>query len=436
VFDRDGSDAMRWFLMASPILRGGNLVVTEEGIRSEVRQVLLPLWSTWYFFALYANAANGGEGLTARRVTAQTPLSTMDRYVLARTRRLVEEVTAQLDAYDVPGACETVRVHLDLLTNWYVRTQRDRFWSEDQAAFDTLWTALETLSRVMAPLAPLLSEEVFRGLTGERSVHLTDWPTLGDGSVDDVALPADDDLVAAVDGVREAVSAALALRKAHGLRVRQPLRDLRVATSTPEALAPFTDLLAAELNVKRVTLSTVEEAAAGGVAVRRNLAVNARAAGPRLGRGVQAAIRAAKAGDWDTDAEGAVVVRTPEGDVPLEPTEYELTTAIEVATAEGEAPALAAGVLPSGGFVVLDLALDDELRAEGYARDVVRAVQDARKAADLVVSDRIRLTLGVPAEHEEAVRTHQQFIATETLATEVVLEQAAELTVGVERVPA
>jgi isoleucyl-tRNA synthetase len=436
VFDRDGSDAMRWFLMASPILRGGNLVVTEEGIRSEVRQVLLPLWSTWYFFALYANAANGGEGLTARRVTAQAPLSTMDRYVLARTRRLVEEVTAQLDAYDVPGACETVRVHLDLLTNWYVRTQRDRFWSEDQAAFDTLWTALETLSRVMAPLAPLLSEEVFRGLTGERSVHLTDWPTLGDGGVDDVALPADDDLVAAVDGVREAVSAALALRKANGLRVRQPLRDLRVATPAPEALAPFTDLLGAELNVKRVTLSTVEEAAAGGVAVRRNLAVNARAAGPRLGRGVQAAIRAAKAGDWDTDAEGTVVVRTPEGDVPLEPTEYELTTAIEVATAEGEAPALAAGVLPSGGFVVLDLALDDELRAEGYARDVVRAVQDARKAADLAVSDRIRLTLGVPAEHEEAVRTHQQFIATETLATEVVLQQAAELTVGVERVQA
>jgi isoleucyl-tRNA synthetase len=320
-------------------------------------------------------------------VRPETPVTTMDRYVLARTRNLVEDVTAQLDAYDVPGACETVRVHLDLLTNWYVRTQRDRFWAEDQAAFDTLWTSLETLTRVMAPLAPLLSEEVWRGLTGDRSVHLTDWPTLGDGGADDLALPADDDLVTAVDGVREAVSAALALRKAHGLRVRQPLRDLRVATATPDALAPFTDLLAAELNVKRVTLSTVEEAAAGGVAVRRNLAVNARAAGPRLGRGVQAAIRAAKAGDWDTDAAGAV---------------------------------------------------DNALRAEGYARDVVRAVQDARKAADLVVSDRIRLTLAVPAEHEEAVRTHQDFIATETLATEVVVEPtaAAELAVTVERVSA
>jgi isoleucyl-tRNA synthetase len=437
VFDRDGSDAMRWFLMASPILRGGNLVVTEEGIRSEVRQVLLPLWSTWYFFALYANAADGGAGITARRVTPDTPVTTMDRYVLARTRRLVETVTAQLDAYDVPGACETVRVHLDLLTNWYVRTQRDRFWAEDQAAFDTLWTALETLTRVMAPLAPLLSEEVWRGLTGGRSVHLTDWPVLGDGGADDLALAADDDLVAAVDGVREAVSAALALRKANGLRVRQPLNELRVATATPAALAPFADLLAAELNVKHVALSTVEEAAAGGVAVRSNLAVNARAAGPRLGRGVQAVIRAAKAGDWSTDAEGTVVVRTDDGDVPMQPSEYELTTTIDVTTAEGEAPTLAAGVLPSGGFVVLDLALDEALLAEGYARDVVRAVQDARKAADLVVTDRIRLTLGVPAEHRAAVDAHRDFIARETLATEVVVEDSGtELTVGVERVAA
>ncbi|GIG36733.1 isoleucine--tRNA ligase [Cellulomonas pakistanensis] len=435
VFDRDGSDAMRWFLMASPILRGGNLVVTEEGIRSEVRQVLLPLWSTWYFFALYANAANQGAGLTAGRVTPDTPVTTMDRYVLARTRKLVETVTAQLDAYDVPGACETVRVHLDLLTNWYVRTQRDRFWAEDQAAFDTLWTSLETLTRVMAPLAPLLSEEVWRGLTGDRSVHLSDWPTLGDGGADDLALAADDDLVAAVDGVREAVSAALALRKAHGLRVRQPLSELRVATATPEALQPFADLLAAELNVKRVTLSTVEEAAAGGVAVRSNLAVNARAAGPRLGRGVQAVIRAAKAGDWSTDAEGTVVVRTDDGDVPMQPSEYELTTSIDVTTAEGEAPALAAGVLPSGGFVVLDLALDEALLAEGYARDVVRAVQDARKAADLVVTDRIRLTLGVPAGHRAAVEAHREFIARETLATEVVVDDSgSELAVGVERV--
>lgn len=445
VFDRDGSDAMRWFLMASPILRGGNLVVTEEGIRSSVRQVLLPLWSTWYFYALYANAANGGAGLSARRVTAEDyasgRLSTMDRYLLARTRTLVTEVTAQLDAYDVPGACETVRVHLDLLTNWYVRTSRERFWAEDQAAFDTLWTALETLTRLMAPLTPLLSEEVWRGLTGERSVHLTDWPTLAPGSADDAALAADDALVAAVDGVREAVSTALGLRKANALRVRQPLRELRVAVAEPAALEPFADLLAGELNVKQVLLTTVADAAASGVAVRRNLAVNARAAGPRLGRGVQDAIRAAKSGDWSTDADGAVVVRTAGGDVPLVEGEYELTTTVDIASGaaeDGSGPTLAAGVLPSGGFVVLDLALDDALLGEGYARDVVRAVQDARKAAGLDVTDRIRLALDVPGEWVAAVEEHREFIATETLALDVTVQTspAPELAVRVDRATA
>ncbi|WP_448059940.1 isoleucine--tRNA ligase [Cellulomonas hominis] len=445
VFDRDGSDAMRWFLMASPIMRGGNLVVTEEGIRAEVRQVLLPLWSTWYFFTTYANAAGaarGEDGASARRVTAQDHasgrLTTMDRYLLARTRSLVEQVTAQLDVYDVPGACESVRVHLDLLTNWYVRTSRERFWAEDQAAFDTLWTALETLTRVMAPLAPLLSEEIWRGLTGRRSVHLTDWPDLALGSPDEAALAADDALVAAVDRVRETVSVALGLRKANGLRVRQPLRELRVAVQDPAALAPFADLLAAELNVKQVTLLSVDEAGSAGVAVRSQLAVNARAAGPRLGKGVQAVIRAAKSGDWsqqDDDAgTPAVVVRTEDGDVALLPAEYELSTVVDVAASEDESE-LAAAVLPGGGFVVLGTGLDDALLGEGYARDVVRAVQDERKAAGLAVSDRIRLALDVPGQWVAAVEEHSAFIAAETLAVEVVVDTAptADLAVTLER---
>jgi isoleucyl-tRNA synthetase len=434
VLDRDGSDAMRWFLMASPILRGGNLVVTEEGIRAEVRQVLLPLWSTWYFFALYAGAADGGAGLTARRVTADDlpGLATMDRYLLARTRALVEQVGAQLDAYDVPGACESVREHLDLLTNWYVRTSRERFWAEDAGAFNTLWTALETLTRVMAPLAPLVAEEVWRGLTGGRSVHLTDWPSLVEGSVDDVALPADDDLVAAVDRVRGIVSAALGVRKASSLRVRQPLRELRVALADPGAVEPFAALVAAELNVKKVTLLSLEAAAATDVGVTTRLNVNARAAGPRLGRGVQDAIRAAKAGDWAQDADGRVVVRTPAGAVPLEPAEYELATVVETGAGEGT---LAAAVLPGGGFLVLDLALDDDLRAEGYARDAVRVVQDARKAAGLQVSDRIVLELDVPVAGVAAIEAHREFLATETLATEVVVTTSAgsELVVRVAR---
>ncbi len=200
MFHTYGSDAVRWSLMASPVLRGGNLVVAEEGIREAVRHVLLPLWNTWYFFSLYAGTCNRGEGYLASPVDMEDPealagLEVVDRYVLARTRDLAEAVGELLDAYDLPAASLEIRDHLDLLTNWYVRTTRDRFWEEDTRAFDTLYTALRVLTRVMAPLAPLVAEEVWRGLTGERSVHLTDWPDLPE-------TVADPDPGGAMDGVR------------------------------------------------------------------------------------------------------------------------------------------------------------------------------------------------------------------------------------------
>ncbi len=187
VFHRDGSDAMRWFLMASPILRGGNLMVTEEGIREGVRQVMLPMWTTYYFFTLYAGAANGGAGVLGNAVADArvASLPVMDRYVLAKTADLVRTVTAQMEEFDVPGASDALAQYMDLLTNWYVRTQRDRFWDEDADAFDTLYTVLETVSRLAAPLLPLTTEEVWRGLTGGRSVHLTDYPIAPEAWGDD-----------------------------------------------------------------------------------------------------------------------------------------------------------------------------------------------------------------------------------------------------------
>jgi isoleucyl-tRNA synthetase len=278
----------------------------------------------------------------------------------------------------------------------------------------------------MAPLAPLVSEEVWRGLTGGRSVHLTEWPTVDEA-------PADEALVAAMDQVRSVTSTALGLRKAAGMRVRQPLHTLTVAVDDADALAPYADLLAAELNVKRVELVTADAGTAERFGITQRLAVNARAAGPRLGRGVQAVIKASRAGDWRVDGD-TVVVTTDDGDVALEPAEYELTTVVGGGEA---ADVIAAAVLSGGGFVVLDLTLDDDLRAEGYARDVVRAVQDARKAAGLQVGDRILLTLGVPAEHLAAVERHQDTIGRETLAVSVTVQDAVEqLEVAVEAVDA
>jgi isoleucyl-tRNA synthetase len=399
VFDRDGADAMRWFLMSSPILRGGNLVVTEQGIRDSVRQVLIPLWNSWYFFALYANAA----GVTASRSTdSEDPL---DRYLLAKCRQYVEAMTEQLDNYEVANACDSTRAFLDVLTNWYIRRSRERFWATggevDQSAFDTLYTVLEVVSRLTAPLLPLTSEEVWRGLTGGRSVHLEDWPAAD-------ALPADETLVSAMDQVRDVCSATSALRKAGSLRNRLPLSTLNVVVSQPEFLKGFEGIIADEVNVKEVRLLAADSAEAAAYGVSQRLTVNARAAGPRLGKDVQAAIRGSKSGDWTVDDSGVVT----SGGLVLEEGEYTLETVAGSDDADS-----ATGMLPGDGFVVLDTAVTPELAAEGLARDLVRAVQQARRAADLDVSDRIELTIGGSAAVQDAARDHEALIAGETLAT-------------------
>ena len=290
VFDRDGSDAMRWFLMASSVIRGGNIVVTEEGIREGVRQLLLPLWSTYYFFTLYANAS----GVSTKRATAARVDSSnvLDRYLLAKTHDLLVEVTTQLEALDSPLAAQALRDFADVLTNWYVRRSRDRFWvGDDTAAFDTLYTVLETVARAAAPLMPLIGEEMWRGLTGERSVHLADWP-------DAAEFPVDPELVTAMDEVRAIASVGLALRKAHGL-ARAP------AAGRPDGCdgdwacrtSPFDEILLDELNVKNVTFEPLDPARPRSVtASSAVLDVNARRLGPRLGKDVQRVIQQRRPG--------------------------------------------------------------------------------------------------------------------------------------------
>jgi len=398
VFDTHGSDAMRWFLMASPILRGGNLVVTEQGIREGVRQALLPLWNSYYFFALYANAENhpAARSLTSAHV--------LDRYILAKTKTAVEQVAAELDGYDIAAACQVLRDYLELLTNWYIRRSRSRFWEGDEAALDTLWTVLETVTRAAAPLLPMTAETIWRGLTGGVSVHLEDWPSVADW-------PSDPALAQTMDLTRAVCSAALSLRKARQLRVRLPLASLTVAHPSAPALTEFADLIKDEVNVKDLALSA-EPASLGAV----QLTVNPRALGPRLGRQVQEVIRAVKAGDWTVSgADGDVVTA---GGVQLQPGEYQLTlTAAD--------PDSTAAVPGSDGLIALDTHVTPELAAEGTARDVVRVIQQARRDACLDVSDRIALVVGADGPVESAVRAHADFIRAETLATTLTIVPAA-----------
>ncbi|MEO6795043.1 MAG: isoleucine--tRNA ligase [Mycobacterium sp.] len=385
VFDRDGSDAMRWFLMASPILRGGNLIVTEAGIREGARQVLLPLWNAYSFLVLYAPKP-GVWRTDSRHV--------LDRYILAKLASLQDTLTVALDTCDISGACEEMRQFTEALTNWYVRRSRQRFWDEDADAIDTLHTVLEVTCRLAAPLLPLITEVIWRNITGERSVHLTDWPQPD-------TVPADPDLVAAMDQVRDVCSSASSLRKAHKLRVRLPLPKLTVAVHDPQRLGPFTELIADELNVKGVELT--EDIDRYG---RFELAVNAKVAGPRLGKDVQTAIKSVKAGEGVVNPDGTLSA----GPVVLQAAEY--TSKLVAADPEFTV------ALPDGaGLVVLDGAVTEELEAEGWAKDRIRELQELRKSTGLNVSDRIGVVISVPAEKLEWAQTHAQLIAGEILAT-------------------
>ncbi|MBL0706323.1 isoleucine--tRNA ligase [Sinomonas sp. JC656] len=435
VLDRDGSDAMRWFLMASPILRGGNLIVTEQGIRDGVRQVILPLWNVYSFFTMYANAARGAQGTVAENAAHDGGAAAgyeatlrydgytdpLDRYLMAETGRLVARMQEHLDAYDISSACDALREYLDMLTNWYVRRSRQRFFDEDHDAFDALYTALEAVCRAAAPLLPLVAEEIWRGLTGGRSVHLTDWP--------DASLFADDAaLVAQMDRTQAVCSAGSSLRKAAKLRVRLPLKALTVVVPGAAALAGTEAVIADELNLKAVRLLDAAEASEEEFGIERRLVVNARAAGPRLGKGVQQAIKGSKSGDWSVADDGTVTA----GGLELEEGEYSLETAVDPARA-GEHAAVA--MLPGGGFVVLDTEVTPELEAEGLARDLVRTVQQARKDADLDVSDRIRTSVTARRHVIDAAEAHADLIKGETLTLELELLVAdVDATAVVDRV--
>jgi isoleucyl-tRNA synthetase len=254
---------------------------------------------------------------------------------------------------------------------------------------------LETTCRLAAPLLPLTTEVIWKGLTGERSVHLADW-------VPESALPADPDLVAAMDEVRKVASTGSSLRKAKKLRVRLPLLKLTVAVPNPERLEPYRALIADELNVKSVELT--DDIAGYG---KFELTVNARAAGPRLGKEVQTVIRAVKAGDWAQQADGTVVA----AGITLQEGEFDS----RLVAAE---PDSTAALPEGGGLVILDDTVTEELEAEGWARDRIREIQEFRREQGLNVSDRIHVTYWVdtlPGGWDDSLR---ELIAGEVLATQ------------------
>ncbi len=402
VFATYGSDALRWFLVSSAILKGQDLMIDPKGsgFPEVVRSALNPLWNVFYFFSLYANA----DGVKAKLRTDSPVL--LDRYIVAKLSELQESMTNSFENVELADACRQFSGFMDVLNNWYVRRSRERFWASEitedkQAAYDTLYTVLVRLCELAAPLLPLLTDEVYGALTGAESVHLADWPA---------AMAGDKELVKAMDQVREICSLGLALREKKNLRTRLPLPAVTIAGKSVSGVKPYAALIAEELNVKEVRFTDDFKEFASF-----SLQVNARAAGPRLGGNVQTIIKASKSGDWKLSDDGSVVC----GGEKLQDGEFTLGLVAKDGV-------LAGGLSSRDAVVVLDTEVTPALEAEGTARDFVRAIQQARKEADLDVSDRIAVTLTGADAHQAAIEKFRGYICEQVLAQELVFSNSAK----------
>lgn len=402
VFNKYGADAMRWVMVSAPIMNGGELLIDKEGnmVRDAVRLVLKPVWNAYNFFTLYANA----DGIKAEYSTASTNL--MDRYILAKCRASIENISKAMDSYDTPTACRAVESFFEILNNWYIRRSKERYWKSEkdedkQAAYDTLYTVLHIMCRTMSPLLPLLVEEIWQGLTlkeGEEvnSIHLQDFPNVS-------TINEDAKLISDMDRVRDICNSALAVRSSENIRVRQPLSSLTVVAQHSEDIAFYKDIIEDEINVKEVKFENNVAAFA-----EHKLKINFPVLGKRLPAKVKDIIAASKQNGWKQVA-GTIEIA---GEALL-PEEFSLQ--LEPKNKKG-----AQALSSNDALVLLDLDITNELKIEGIARDLVRLIQQSRKEADLNITDRIALNVeSSNSDVNEAVSNFNSYIADQTLAVSV-----------------
>ena len=411
VFNTLGADAMRWHLISSTVMSGGELTVAKDGsdIRDSVRLVLKPIWNAYHFFCLYANS----DGIKAEEKFESNNL--MDKYILSKLKSAVVEIKKSLDTYYTYTACKAVEDFFEVLNNWYIRRSRDRFWSANSnenladadkiSAYNTLYTCLLNITKAAAPLLPYVSEEIFKGLTGKESVHLEKFPDhiiqkSSQANELDSAM-----LIISMDKVREICNAGLGIRNKENAKVRQPLNSANVIFSDTITydLNLFGDIIADELNVKKVNFSYDL-----GEKAELKLNLNFPVLGKRLPHKVKELIPAVKQNKWKMIDGGGVEVLGEK----LESNEYSLN--LEPKNKKG-----AAAVTSNDAVIELDLNITEELKNEGIARDIVRLIQQARKEADLNITDRINISLKAPAEFSNAIKLNSNYISEQTLAKSV-----------------
>jgi isoleucyl-tRNA synthetase len=400
LFNQYGSDSLRFLMQSSPVLRGQELLIDKDGkmVKDALRLSIKPIWNAYNFFTLYANS----DKIKAEFDLGSTQL--LDRYIISKLKTTVETIKKHMDAYEISECYFAIDAFFEVLNNWYIRRSRARFWKSEidqdkQQAYNTLYSVLITMCKASAPLIPLISERIYIALKhndefkAENSVHLCLFPEL-DNISNEVLLSKK------MDKVREVCSAALAIRSSANIRTRLPLSKLTVYGEDVDYLQDFADLIYDEINIKELIISkNLSEQA------NFKLKINFPLVGKRLANKMKDIIGANKQGLWEVDDNGRLIIAgetlsQEEGQLVLEAKDAMASLALK----------------DNKALCVLDLNITEELEAEGLARDLVRAIQQARKDFGFDVADHIDLAIEVNENSKNMLMPFIGYINEQTLA--------------------
>ncbi|MDP4008027.1 MAG: isoleucine--tRNA ligase [Candidatus Peregrinibacteria bacterium] len=409
VFESYGADALRFYLMNSPVVRAEPLRFSEKGVEDVVRKILLPLWNSYSFFVTYANI-DGWEPTKEMLEGKHTPKTDnkLDSWIISELEALLQELTEEMDNYNLQKASTPIVNFIESMTNWYIRRSRRRFWKSEsdtdkEQAYATLYYCLVRISQIIAPFTPFIAEEIYVNLTGTESVHLSDWPEFDEKKIDL-------ELNQEVSLTQQIVALGHAIRSQKKIKVRQPLSEVQVAVAGDFDTSKLEqETILEELNVKSFAILRDPTDIAEIV-----IKPDGKLLGPKYGGEVQNIIREAKAGNFEKLADGQIKVL----DFILEENEYEIHY-------EGKA---GLDVASEKGIVVgLNTEITEELLMEGAARDTVRFIQDMRKEVDYKVSDRIDVYIFTDGDLSTALDAYGDYIREETLTESMIISTVDEI---------
>ena len=406
-----GADALRLFLIHSSVVKADDLRYSDEGVRDVLKSIIIPLWNSYSFFVTYANIDKVQPN--GKAFENKLPSNPLDAWLLSITQKLVKDVTDALDDYDLSAAIDPIVAFIDELNNWYIRRSRRRFWksendSDKTEAYESLYIALKTLCQVAAPVTPFITEEMWLNLKtsdDKESVHLTDYPVYN-------AAWRNEELEFKMGTVQKAVSMGHSLRNQFNLKNRQPLASVALVTRNPNektVLAEMQDTIAEELNVKKVEFHDREDELVEYKA-KANFKVLGKELGPLMKKAA-GIIAGLSSEQIQAILDGSKVT------IDVDGTSVDLTEE-KVLVDRFEKDDLK--VLNEGTLTVgLDSKVTDELKKEGYIRDLIRAIQNQRKENGYEVTDRIKLEISGDAVLKSAYEMFSDFVAGETLAASI-----------------